>query len=339
MAWWRRTGALAAALAALCGLGCAKDPCDVVVYTYVEQTFSDPILRRFESETGLRVCSSFSSFEIKAAGILHRLLSEKDAPTVDVLWADDPIRPYMLAQRGAIAPYRSPERKTIPDAFKDESGLWTGVGAQARVLLVNTGKVRAGTEPKSIRQLADPRWKGRLAIPNPLHGTTLVQMALLAAHWGDAELQKFLDALRANEVRVATTSWEVKNLVAKGDAFVGLTNSDHADQAIATGAPVAVSYPDQEPGGLGTLVLPTSVMLIKNGPHPDAARRLIDHLLTPASEAALCASGAYFPLRADTSPGAGKRRLEDIRAMTLDFEKAGAALERVRPAIERWLGR
>lgn len=334
-----RIGAVAAAMATLAGLGCAKDPCDVVVYTYVEQTFSGPILETFEADTGLRVCASFSGFEIKAAGILHRILAEKDAPSVDVLWADDPIRPYMLARQGVIEPYRSPERKTIPEAFKDEGGLWTGVGAQARVLLVNTKKVRAGAEPKSIRDLADPRWKGRAALPNPLHGTTLVQMAGLAVHWGDAGFVKFLDALQANEVRVSTTSWEVKNLVAKGDAAVGLTNSDHADEAVASGAPVAVVLPDQEPGGLGTLVIPTSVLRIKNGPHPEAARRLIDYLLSPAAEAALCGSGAYFPLRAETSAGAGKRRLDEIRAMSLDFEKSGEALERVRPAVERWLGR
>jgi iron(III) transport system substrate-binding protein len=164
-------------------------------------------------------------------------------------------------------------------------------------------------------------------------------MAALSARWGDQETQRFLDALRANEVRVATTSWDVRKLVVNGDVAFGLTNTDHADEALASGAPVAIVYPDQEPKGLGTLVLPTSVLLIRGSPHPAAARRLIDHLLSPAVETALCRTGAYFPLRPGASVPDGMRRIEDIRPMPLEFAQSGEGMERIKPFIERWLGR
>ena len=336
----RSIGSLALALlAAVCVLGCKKDPCGVVIYTYVDQTFSEPLIQSFERQTGLKVCASYSSFEIKASGILQRILSEKDHPSADVLWADDPIRPFLLTDRGLIEPYISPQAEGVPAAFKDPNGLWTGVGAQARVLLVNTKLVPEKARPTSIRSLAEPRWKKRIAIPNPLHGTTLVQLAALSAHWGEKETQDFLDALRVNEVKIATTSWDVMQLVVKGEVAFGLTNTDHADGALASGAPVAMVYPDQEPNGLGTLVLPTSVLLIRGGPHPQAARRLIDHLLSPAVETALCESGTYFPLRAGATLPAGMRRIEDIRVMPLDFAKSGEGIERIKPWIEHWLGR
>ena len=44
----------------------------------------------------------------------------------------------------------------------------------------------------------------------------------------------------------------------------------------ADGAPVAIVYPDQEPGGLGTLVMPRTVVQIRGGPHPSEAKQLID---------------------------------------------------------------
>lgn len=318
--------------------GCRRDPCDVVIYTYVDQIYSHPPLKAFERETGLKVCATFPSFETKGSGVVHRILEQGNPPQVDVLWADDPVRPSLLLQRGLIEPYRSPQAEGIPNAFKDEGGLWAGVGAQARVLLVNTKLVPRGKEPASIKSLGAPPWKGRGALANPLHGSTLAQMAVLDGLWGDEEMRRFIDALRANEVRIATTSWDVKRLVEKGDVAFGLTNTDHASEAMAAGGPVAVVYPDQEKNGIGTLVLPTSVLLIRGGPHPEAGRRLVDHLLSPAVEAELCKSGAYFPLRAGATALPGLRRIEDIHAMPIDFMRAGEGLERIKPWLAHWVG-
>lgn len=337
----RRTRSFAvAALLAAAGLaGCRKDPCDVVIYTYVDQTHSEPVIRGFEKESGLRVCASYSGFEIKASGLLSRIASEADHPSADVLWADDPVRPFLLAKRGLVEPYPPPGAEGIPAAYRDPSGLWTGVGAQARVLLVNTKLVPASARPSSIRDLANPRWKGRVAIPNPLHGTTLVQMGALSALWDDDQTRAFLDSLQANEVKVATTSWDAMQLVTNGQAAFALTNTDHADAAVSSGAPVAIVYPDQGPKGIGTLVLPTSVLLLRGGPHPAVGRRLVDHLVSPAVETELCRSRAYFPLRTDAAATDGARRLADIRATPLDVARTSEALERIRPSIERWLGR
>jgi iron(III) transport system substrate-binding protein len=332
---WRR---LAVLLAVAVLSGCRRDPCDVVIYTYVDQIFSHPPLKTFEAQTGLKVCATFPSFETKGSGVVRRLLEHADAPQVDVFWADDPVRPFLLMQRGLIEPYRSPQAEGVPAAFKDAGGLWAGVGGQARVLLVNTKLLPRNKEPTSIRSLIDPRWKGRAAIPNPLHGSTMAQMAVLDGLWGDEEMRRFIDALRANQVRIATTSWDVKRLVEKGDVAFGLTNTDHASEALASGGPVAVVYPDQEKNGIGTLVLPTSVLLIRGGPHPEAARRLVDHLLSPGVEAELCRSGSYFPLRAGATALPGLRRIEDIHTMPIDFLRAGEGLERIKPWLESWVG-
>ena len=49
--------------------GCRqKDPCDVVIYTYVDQIYSEPPIRSFEAATGLKVCATFPSFETKGCG-------------------------------------------------------------------------------------------------------------------------------------------------------------------------------------------------------------------------------------------------------------------------------
>ena len=61
--------------------------------------------------------------------------------------------------------------------------------------------------------------------------------------------------------------------------------------------PVAIVYPDQGAGGLGTLLIPNTLAIIRGGPNPAAARRLVDYLLSPEVESRLAAGpSAQIPL-------------------------------------------
>lgn len=326
------TGLLVLGLAA----GCRKDPCDVVLYTNVHQLFAAPPVARFERETGLEVCATYPSFESKATGVLTRLLQKPDEPAADVYWGDDVVRPYVLVKKGLVERYVPADAESIPPQFRDPGGVWTGVGAQVRVLLVNTELVPEAKRPSSIRDLGDKRFKGRAALPNPRQGTTLVHLAALAAALGDAAVHDLLSAFDRNGVKVVGTSWEVKELVSKGEAAVGLTNSDHAYEAVKSGAPVAVVIPDQEPGGLGALVLPTGVFLIRGGPHPENGRRLVDFLVGREVDRDLSSENAYFPIWPDAPEPVGAPRVATIRAMKLDPVAAEEALERLKPWLDTW---
>lgn len=308
----------------------------VVVYTSVDQVFAEPVLRHCETETGLVVRPVFDTEETKSTGVLNRLIAESAAPQADVFWSGDPVRPFVLVGRGLVEPYRSPAASGIPEAFRATDGTWTGFAARARVLLVNTEQVADSEMPSSIRDLADPRWRGRAAIANPLFGTTTMHVAAVFAAWGDDEARRYLAALRANDVHVAASNGEVKRLVASGEVAFGLTDTDDAHEAIGRGAPVAVVYPDQ--GDLGSLVMPTSVVLVRGGPSPEAGRRLIDCLLAPEVERMMAASAAHMPLRPDVAPPHEVRSVSSIRAMEVDYEQVGATMERIQPFLREWVG-
>ena len=138
----------------------------------------------------------------------------------------------MLIRRDLVEPYRSPSAESIPDAFKAQDGTWTGFAARARVLLVNSELVPAGEAPRSIRDLAKPRWKAKVAIANPLFGTTTMHVAALSSVWGETATRDFLDALKENDVRIASSNGEVKRLVVSGEVAVGLTDTDDAHHAV-----------------------------------------------------------------------------------------------------------
>jgi iron(III) transport system substrate-binding protein len=316
--------------------GCARGGREVVVYTSVDQVFSEPVFRAFEREAGLRVRAVFDTEETKSTGVLNRLIAEARSPQADVFWSGDPVRPFLLVKRGLVEPYVSPQAAGLPSGFKAADGSWTGVAARARVLLVNRALVPDAERPTSIRDLADPRFKGRAAVANPLFGTTTMHVAALFAAWGEEPARAFLEALKANGVRIASSNGEVKRLVVSGEVAFGLTDTDDASEALMEGAAVDVVYPDAS--SLGTLVMPTAVVLMKGAPHPEAARKLVDYLLSAEAETRMADAAAHMPLRAGVKTPPQVRPVSAIRAMEVDFGRVAEEMERIQPWLRQWAG-
>jgi iron(III) transport system substrate-binding protein len=337
-AWlFYKRGAMAL-VAALGASSCrdGRDPNEVVAYTSVDQVFSDPVFRHCQERTGLAVRGVFDTEETKSTGVLNRLLAESSRPQADVFWSGDPVRPFVLIERGLVQAYASPEASALPAALRAEDGTWTGLAARARVLLVNDALVPENDTPRSIRDLADARWKGKAAMANPLFGTTTMHVAALFSAWGEERGKAFLNELKANDVRIASSNGEVKRWVASGEVAFGLTDTDDANEAIQAGAPVRVIYPDRD--SLGTLVMPTSTVLIEGAPHSNNGKRLIDCLLSADVEQRMAEAAAHMPLRAGVPTPTNVQRLSDIKAMQVDYRAVAQTMERIQPWLREWLG-
>ncbi len=318
------------------GLGAChkKSANEVVVYCSVDQVFAEPILRAFESASGIKVQAVFDTEETKSTGVLNRIIAEAPNPRCDVFWSGDPVRPFALIKRGLVERYASPGAADLPEAMRAKDGAWTGTGARARVLLLNKNRC-PDARPASVRDLAAPAWKGRAALANPLFGTTTMHVAALATAWGDDKIEAFLDEVKKNGARIAASNGEVKRLVVAGEVAFGLCDTDDAAEAIKDGAPVEVVYPDQD--ALGMLVMPSSVVRVR-GPHESAAHRLIDALVAADTERRLAETGGYVPLRASVAAPEHAPRVSDRRAMKVDYADVAAAMERLQPWLKQWAG-
>ncbi|MBW1808722.1 MAG: extracellular solute-binding protein [Deltaproteobacteria bacterium] len=315
--------------------GCNKKSSEVVIYTSVDQVFAEPVLKDFESETGIQVRAVFDTEETKSTGLLNRLLAESSNPQADVFWSNDPVRSQVLVRRNLVEAYVPSTAADIPAAFKDAQGRWVGFSARARVILINRKQVGQGPKPTGIEDLLDPRWRGQAAIANPAFGTTTMHLAALFDAWGDAKAKKFLAGLRHNQVRVASSNGEVKRLVSTGEVAWGLTDTDDAAVAVKAGAPVEVIYPDMD--GMGTLLMPTTAVLIRDGPHMAEGKQLLDYLASKETERKLAhAPCAQLPLRKDVLVPAHVRTADTFKVMKVDYSKIARVMERIHPLLRDW---
>jgi len=311
----------------------------VVIYTSVDDVFARPICEQFQKQTGIEVKLVPDTEETKSTGLLNRLLAEKDRPVADVFWSGDPVRAAVLKAKGIAAPFQPANPADTTGRFSDPAGHWTALSARARVLIVNTNLVPAAATPRSLQAFLDPKWKGKACLANPLFGTTSMHAAALFETMGEARAKEFFEGLRANNVKLLSSNGEVKRRVAAGEFAFGLTDTDDASVAIKEGKPVTTIYPDQD--GMGTLLVPNAAVLIANGPSPANAEKFINHLLTAEVEKALAESeAAQMPLRPGVPVPAGVKRVEEIKAMTANYEKLGARLEELaRGFLKDWASR
>jgi len=306
----------------------------VVVYASEDQVFSEPILKDFERDTGIRVKAVYDTEETKGTGIMNRLLAEKNNPQADVYWANEPIRAEILKQRGVSAPYRSPMGEGIPTTFKDPEGYWTGFSARARVFIVHQ---KAPFKPQSLNAYTDPKLSGRGVIANPLFGTTATHVAALFTLWGDERAKGFLDALKKNGTKISTSNGESADLVAAGEFEFSLVDSDDAVNRMRQGKPVAMICPDQDEGEPGCLILPNAIVPIRGAPHPEAARKLIDYLLSPDTERKLAfADCAQIPLHSGVETPPDVPKLDRLRTMSVDDAAVARKLQTIQPWLKRW---
>ena len=308
----------------------------VVVYVSEDQVFSEPILKDFERETAITVKSVFDTEESKSTGVTNRLIAEKNNPQADVYWANEPVRAEALKKRGISMPYVSASAEGIADQFEDPDHYWTGFSARARVLLVNA---KSTIKPAGVMAYIDPSAKGRAAIANPLFGTTTDYVAALFTLWGNDRAKTFMNNMKKNGVKITTSNGESTDFVATGLVDFSLVDSDDAVNTKKQAKPVEMIYPDQEPDGLGVLILPNAVALIKGGPHTENGKQLIDYLLSKSTERKLAfADCAQIPLHSGVDTPPEIRRIEEIKTMRVDYAGLARKMEEIQPFLKEWAG-
>jgi iron(III) transport system substrate-binding protein len=309
----------------------------VTIYVSTDRVFSEPVLRAYEQRTGVRVNAVYDTEETKSTGLANRLIAESARPQADVFWSNEPVRTLVLKSRGILAPYRSPSAEGIPAALVDPEGYWTGFSARIRVIAYNTTLVKGDEAPRSVFDLADPKWRGQVAIADPRFGSTSFHVAALYAMAGDEKMDDLFRRLKANGVRVVDGNSVVRDLVARGDVKVGLTDTDDVNVAIEDGQPIAMVLPDAD--GLGVPVMPNMVSFIANAPHPDEGRKLIDYLLSADVERQLAQSEAVqIPLHAGIQGPKNIPAIDTFKPMTLDYTKAATRVEDVTGRLAGILG-
>jgi iron(III) transport system substrate-binding protein len=295
------------------------------VYTALDQEFAEPLFAPFQEQTGIKVLPKFDTEATKTVGLANAIQAEAQSGRVrcDIFWNNEILNTLRLHKAGLLRQIKPHNAQLFPAEFRARDDTWFGFAARARVLIANTDLVNEDECPRSLFDLTDAKWNGKVAMAKPLFGTTATHAACLFAKLGADRAREFFLELKRNGVNVLSGNKQVAVSVGNGTLPAGLTDTDDAIDELEKGRPVRIVYLDRQPDELGTLFIPNTVAALKNSPNPAAGERLADYLLSDSVEAALARGpSAQIPLNPAVAVEPRVETPATVHAMEVDWNAA-----------------
>jgi iron(III) transport system substrate-binding protein len=137
--------------------------------------------------------------------------------------------------------------------------------------------------PLSFTALTTPEWKDEVALGDPLtSGTAFTWAVSMEKTYGST----FFEQLRANGARVAGGNAAVLQKVEGHEARAGVLLLENALAAKAKGSPIEISWPTD-----GAVVVPGYAAILSSSQHSEAAKALIDVLLSARGQKIIAERG------------------------------------------------
>lgn len=252
------------------------------------------------------------SFRSGTEEVIAKIQAEKQAGKVqaDVLLLADSVTFEGLKKQDLLAPYQSPEIKSIPAQFVDPDGTYSGTKIMATILAVNTQKVT--TLPTSWQVLASAENKDAAIMPSPIYsGAAAYNIGVLSRTEGFG--WDFLNSLKANNITVIKGNGAVLKAVASGEKGYGMVVDFMVAREKAKGSPVELVYPTE-----GVPVITEPIAIMKDSANEAAAKAFVDFVLSEEGQKVAAEIG-YTPIREGVPAPAGLKSSIEFNILSSDI--------------------
>ena len=210
--------------------------------------------------------------------------------------------------------------QAVEARYRSKDGTWVGVSGRARVIVYNPTKVPEAEVPKSVFDLTDAKWKGRIAVA-PTNASFQSFVTAMRIQAGEARTQEWLRGLKANEPKTFPGNLAVVEAVDKGEADLGLVNHYYLyERAAAIGEDKVVAknaFPTN--GDPGALINVAGVAVLKSAKATGGAEEFVKYLLSPSAQEYFAEETHEYPLVAGVPTAPGLTPLSDIQSPDIDL--------------------
>ncbi|HUN79742.1 MAG TPA: extracellular solute-binding protein [Solirubrobacteraceae bacterium] len=289
----RPAAALVVSLCLLAGAlaGCGGSSAGLVLYNGQHEQTTDALVAAFEKQTGISVAVRSDDEDTLAA----QIDAEGSGSPADVIYTENSPPLEHLQEQGLLAPVQASTLGQVPARFNSPEGDWVGVSARVSVLIYNTSLVKPGELPRSVMALAEPRWRGRLALAPGETDFQPIVTAVQRAH-GTAATLRWLAALKANAgSHVYPDNETITSEVNRGQAAIGVINQYYwyRERAQVGAGAMHSAIAHFAPGDPGYVVDVSGAAVLRSSAHEAAAQRFLAFLVSRAGQE-IIAHGTSF---------------------------------------------
>lgn len=266
-------------LAAVFLTACGPTQPELVIYSGRSKALVEPVIERFEQETGVPVSVRYGE-----TAQLAVMLAEEGAQTnADVFYAQDAGALGAVDASGLFTELPDTLLTQVPARYRSSAKTWIATSGRARTLAYAPLRVDTSALPQSIFDLTDPEYKGRVGWA-PTNGSFQAHVTFLRKTVGDDSTRAWLQAMQNNNVRDYANNTAIVQAIANGEIDLGLPNHYYLHR-----------FKDQDPvypveqtffaaGDPGNLVNIAGAGVIKHSQQKQQALRLLHYMLSPQAQ-------------------------------------------------------
>jgi iron(III) transport system substrate-binding protein len=311
----------------------AADKDKLVVYSGRAERLIKPVLDAFQSKTGIQI-------ELLSSGtteLVNRLQVEGDRTPADVLITNDAGSLERARELELLQPLSLPQAdRVIPSQYRAADQTWLGLSGRFWVIVYNTKLVKP-SELVSLLDLAQPKWKDKIGIPNAGSEYLQAGVSVIKETHGDQRTKEFLAGLKQNAgTRVYGKSSQIVEAVSKGEVAVGIVNHYYIYRHLDANpsAPIAAIMPDQQTGGMGAIMNVSGMGVTKASRRVESARLLAEFLIAQSGQKLFAELNKEYPLHPDVKPDPALVERASFRAAVVPLAKLAALREPTMALIE-----
>ncbi len=247
-----------------------------------------------------------------------RIASERETGKIgaDVLLAADAPTFEGYKEENLLLQYTPADVSALNPNVVDPEGYYVGTRIIPTVIAYNTQAVTQ--PPTSWQDLADPKYKGQITLPNPdVSGAAAFNTAVWLGE--EALGEPWLEALAANEPVVAESNGPVGQSVAAGTQPIGIVVDYLVRELAEKGSPIALEYPTD---GVPYISQPAGIF--QDAANQDAAKKYVDFLVSQRGQE-IAVQQQYLPVRGDVGTPDGAPALADLNLLNPDLAEITAS--------------
>lgn len=269
-----------------------------------------------------------------AERVLQRVVQEYDSGIrkIDVIDTSDEIHFNLFKRRGWLTPALSEDvGKFWPAAHRDKDDMFACWRATLVIPGYNSTLIKPDEAPKSWADLLDAKWRGKMVKSHPSYsgGSLIATYALIRAFGWD-----YLAKLGQQRVLQVQSSTEPPKKLSLGERPLMIDGNEYnAFLLKEKGSPIELIYPAE-----GSPFVAGQLGVMKDAPHPNAARLLHAFLFTAEAQQLACDFGGTRSLHPAVQERTGRRPLADIKLMEADPINLEKEIETIRVKYASYFG-
>ncbi len=286
-----------------------------------EQT-TDALVAAFEKQTGIQVRTRNDDEDVFAA----QISAEGSNSPADVFYTENTPALENLREKGLLAPVDPSTLAATPTRFNSATGHWVGTSARVSVMIYNTKLLKPSQLPTSVMQLADPKWKGKLAIAPQETDFQPIVTSVAATH-GKAAALTWLEALKSNAAGHDYPNNEtLDDQVNRGQAAIGVINQYYwyrgRAEVGAASTHSAIAY--FAPADVGYVIDVSAAGVLKSSSHQADAQKFLAFLVGKQGQEIIAHSDSFeYPIGSGVTTAQPETPFGKLQPNPITIEKLG----------------